>query len=77
MQKKWPGVYYYLFIGLQLPVNERDRPTRMSTFTKQPIKGLSFLVDSHYIAITIEEALEWAFVNHFSPYNTGALINPF
>ncbi len=71
------GVYYYLLIGSQLPVNGRDKPARVSTFTKKAIKGLSFLVDSGNNAITIEEALEWAFVNKFTPYNTGTIINPF
>ncbi len=72
-----PGVYYCMMVGSQLPVSARDRPARISTFTRKTIKGLSFLIEGANIAITIEEALEWAFVNRFTPYNNGGLINPF
>jgi len=71
------GVYYNLLVGTQLPANSKGRPNCISTFTKKPIKGLYYLVDSVSTAITIEEALEWAFVNRYTPFNNGYLINPF
>ena len=64
-------------MGSQLPINYKGRPTIVSTFTGEPIKGLAYIVDSGKLAITIEEALEWAFVNRFTPYNNACFINPF
>jgi len=45
--------------------------------THQTVKGMSFLLDEKNSAITIEEALEWAFVNRYSSYSNGELINPY
>jgi len=66
-----------MLIGSQLPINGRDKPAKISTFTKQTIKGMAFVVDNGCTAITMEEALEWAFVNRYTPYNNGTLIIPF
>jgi len=38
---------------------------------------MAFVVDNGCTAITMEEALEWAFVNRYTPYNNGTLIIPF
>ncbi len=72
-----PGVYDYSVIGSHLPTNANNRCSQISIFTKQTIRGLGFYIDSNVSVIAIEEALEWAFVNRFTPCNTGTLINPF
>ena len=73
---KNPGLYSYSVAGSHLPTNANLRCSQTSIFTKQMIKGLAFSIDSVNM-IAIEEALEWAFVNKWTPCNTGTLINPF
>lgn len=69
-------MYSYSVVGSHLPTNANQRCSQISIFTKQMIKGLGVYIDSTNM-VAIEEALEWAFVNKFTPCNTGTLINPF
>jgi len=71
-----PGLYFYSVQGSYLANNIDKKTPQVSIFTKQIIKGASFSIDQENM-VTINEALEWAFVNKWAPSNTGALINPF
>jgi len=70
------GVYGFSVMGSHLPTNANRRCAQNSIFTKTMIKGLAFFIDNNN-AIAIEEALEWAFVNPWTPCNTGVIMNPF
>ena len=72
-----PGVYSYSIMGSHLPTNANQKCAQVSIFTKQTIRGLAFAIDSGASVISIEEALEWALVNKFTPCNNGTIINPF
>lgn len=67
----------YSTVGSTLPVNANLSGVRKSIFSNEVIRGLYFVLEDGSSHMSIEEALEWAEVNRYSPLNNGCRINPF
>jgi len=62
--------------GSLLPTG-RTSGMKTSVLTGQPIKGAAFVLEDESTCVGLQEAIQWASLNRFSPLNTGSRINPF
>ena len=66
-----PGIYLHMISGAASLGNQKK-----SLFTQMLIKAQPYILEDGKSFCSMEEALEWATVNRFSPLNTGFRMTP-